>query len=322
MECGREPFLMFSSRTPFMKPFFSEKVLVVPKWSRLECEMRKTRQSMEFVLDYFDKKGVDIHSLERGYQQNNWVIQKAKEFLDERMFVERDDLTNELVKNKTILLSIGGDNHFQYVSHFADEQIVIGINSDPGRSDGALTSFMMGDLDELVERMEKNDVKMELWPRLQVELNGKKIFPLAASEIFLGEQRRDVMSRHVLEWNGKKEDQKSSGLIVSTPAGMSGWFHSAMWYVKEKPRVCEKSSDCFSFVLTEPHVGRLSTISMLHGIVGKNDSIAVYSKNNDSGILSIDYWKAFPFPEGSIAKIGLGKPLRVGIRSYEKKSNR
>jgi hypothetical protein len=90
-----------------------------------------------------------------------------------------------------------------------------------------------------------------------------------------------------------------------------------MWYLKEKPPVCRRTSRCFSFVLTEPHVGRLSTVSMLHGLVKKKDSITIHSKNNGNGILSIDYWNVFPFPDGSTAKIGLGKPLVAGIPTFE-----
>src|SRR4029079_18687188 len=49
---------------------------------------------------------------------------------------------------------------------------------------------------------------------------------LAFNDFYIG-QRTHVSSRYSLTWHQRTEQQSSSGVLVSTGAGSTGWFSSA-----------------------------------------------------------------------------------------------
>ena len=60
----------------------------------------------------------------------------------------------------------------------------------------------------------------------QAELNdGQRL--LAVNDLFIG-ARTHVSARYRLRYQGREEDQSSSGLIVSTGAGSTGWYRSLL----------------------------------------------------------------------------------------------
>ena len=61
----------------------------------------------------------------------------------------------------------------------------------------------------------------------QAELNdGQRL--MAVNDLFIG-ARTHVSARYRLRYQGREEDQSSSGLIVSTGAGSTGWHRSVTY---------------------------------------------------------------------------------------------
>jgi NAD+ kinase len=78
---------------------------------------------------------------------------------NQAVFIYREELNIPYVKTFPLLVSFGGDNHFIYTARFASQPI-IGINSDPKTSTGALLYF---DVDKFLEYHKKDVfVKMNI----------------------------------------------------------------------------------------------------------------------------------------------------------------
>ena len=56
-------------------------------------------------------------------------------------------------------------------------------------------------------------------------IDGQRL--LAFNDLFIG-ARTHVSARYRVEYAGKQEQQSSSGLLVSTGAGSTGWLSSVM----------------------------------------------------------------------------------------------
>ena len=100
------------------------------------------------------------------------------------------------------VLVLGGDNSFTKVSHHIEGALFMGINSDPERSLGHLTTWTVRSKQSAVDLKNILDVKfyhVEKWTRLGASVDGVQL-PNAISELFLGEKMRDMMSRHVIEF--------------------------------------------------------------------------------------------------------------------------
>lgn len=110
------------------------------------------------------------------------------------------------------------------------------------------------------------------------------------------------MSRHVLGFSGREEEHKSSGLLVCTPAGSTGWYgHYGRPFTGAKGR----------WVLTEPFP-RNRRLRLGAGALRPGEVINIRSLNDSEGIVAVDSLEETPFPFAGRAEVRLSKhPLRI-----------
>ena len=289
-----------------------KKVIVIPKLSKYELDLRTFKLTHEELIEKYKREGVNADKVLSTYRVQKINREKLASIIPEAKFMQRDDLTKETIKNFDILISLGGDNHFMYVSNFADNKLLIGINSDPKSSEGALTSFNIETFEAFIPNLISGNYKIEEWTRLKVELNGKTLWPLITCDLFLGEQERWNMSRHIIKFKGKEEEQKGSGLLVTTGAGSTGWYDSAVRYIKEKGEKISHLDKKGVFLLTEPYKGKLSGCELIHEPFEEGDKVEVDSLNDSKGVISIDSLWVFNFNRGDKVVFSVSdKPLKV-----------
>lgn len=274
--------------------------------------MHRLRSTPESIAAKYKREGVDIPKVMESHERQKKSLHELKKLFEEKQFVSRNDLTKRIVYNKDLVISLGGDNHFQYITHFVDSELIMGINSDPLASEGALTYFTTKNFERILKKLQNDKFEVEEWTRLEAKLNGSKV-ERATDSYFLGEYSRIKASTHILEFRGKKERQKCAGLIVATGAGSTGWFNSACRYIHHKGKKFPKTKKCAEFLVTEAYRGKINKYSMLSGTIKKDDELIVHSLNDDKGILIADSMNAeHNFNEGAKAVIRISdKPLRV-----------
>jgi hypothetical protein len=180
---------------------------------------------------------------------------------------------------------------------------MLGINADRVRSHGGLLPVAEDNLEATVASLRKGGLPVESWPRLEASVDGKPA-GRATSEFLVGEAGRRDMTRHVLRRNdGPEEEQKCSGLLVSTGAGSTGWY------------------GCYGkpFGRTEPRARWVATETFPHGHayaqatgeLAPGDVLTVRSRNDARGVVSIDCLVDAAFDYGAVATFRLSEPLRV-----------
>ena len=287
-------------------------IVIVPKMSKYELDMYIYKLTPGELLVKYKQEGVDEKRILESHERQKQSLKELKRFFGEKQFVPRDELTREIAAKADMVIALGGDNHFQYVSHFLDNSgLIMGINSDPLRSEGNLIYLTTSDFENVLKKMQQGDFYMERWTRLEVQLNGE-VLELATSELFLGEKERKYMSRHILTIRERTEEQKSSGLLVATGAGSTGWYDSACRYLYPDGNWFSGTAGIARFLVTEPFHGKLSGYSVLEGVLEAGDELIVRSLNDSAGILSIDSLEEYEFNRGASASIQISdKPLRV-----------
>jgi len=286
------------------------KIIIVPKRTKLELDMYLLGLNQEQVIEKYKKENVNIERIIRSHENQKANLDRLKKYFDDEQFYRRENFTKDIADKAELIISFGGDNHFQYVSHFVNSNILMGINSDPKSSEGALTYFNADHLEDIITKLKKDNFEVEEWVRLEVKLGNETY--LATAEVFLGEDRRKMMSRYILELNGKKEEQKSSGLLVVTGAGSTGWYDSSCRYIYENGNPFSKTSDYARFLATETYRGKLNGYKMIEGSLEKEQEIKLYSLADDKGIITIDCNEDYDFSMGKTALIKVSdKPLRV-----------
>jgi NAD kinase len=293
----------------------SSRILVVQKKTKFELDM----ENYSSLDEYKRICSLQNHLFDRIYQSHQ--RQKlSREYLSKKVipkasFIFRDDLNSIDLDQFDLVVSLGGDNHFTFVAHQVLPRLLLGCNSDTDTSVGALLAFNSESFEQLVNSNWK-DARIEEWTLIQTSLtypDGKIVetFP-SISEISIRNNNPDLISRYLIHVNGEVEEQKSSGLLVYSGAGSTGWVASC--YPK-KSGPFPKDDRYFQVYAREPR-RKDKTYEHFKWIDFKvEESFEVVSEMN--GGISVDSLseRNYSFPAGTRAKFSVGKmKLKVVVR--------
>ncbi|TGL62498.1 STAS domain-containing protein [Leptospira jelokensis] len=206
-----------------------KKIVVVFKRTKYELDL-ETYGSIQSYKEV-TKQNPDV--FQRTFESHERQI-RSREYLKTHVFPKADFVFREQFEPEggmdyDLVIAHGGDNHFTYVAHLVGNTHLIGCNSDPDSSVGALLGFTAEELGEAV-RTNFKQTKLESWSLLDTEIiypNGTKLKTVPAiCELSIRNNSPDLTSRFWISYLDKKEEQKCSGLLVYTGAGSTGWISS------------------------------------------------------------------------------------------------
>lgn len=123
-----------------------------------------------------------------------------------------------------MVVVIGQDGLVANTAKYAGDLPIIGVNPDPSRNDGVLLPFEVSDARTAVRRAIDQESKTRGVTLAEVNTNdGQRM--LAFNDFYIGAGSH-VSARYTLEANGQSESQSSSGVLISTGAGSTGWLSS------------------------------------------------------------------------------------------------
>jgi hypothetical protein len=291
-----------------MKP---NEILIVPKRTKLTLDMHRLGFPEETLKVFYEKEGLHAERIIASHKRQKAALDKLKSLLPGARVIWREEISKDIINKASLVIAFGGDNHFQYVSHFVEDTPILGINSDPQRSEGALTSLNIEEFEKILPLILNDELKLEEWTRLEAYIDGKRVLEQSIAEIFIGEKKRFQMSRHVLNINDNSEEQKGSGLLVTTGSGSTGWYNSASRYMFPEGNHFKRTEKEARFILAEPYRGKLTNPKIPHGTITGNQKIELTILSDDEPVLVIDAHKVVNLREGAKVTVKLGKPLKV-----------
>ena len=238
--------------------------------------------------------------------------------------IERRYLANFIFGVDDIVVVLGQDGLVANTLKYLDGQHVLGVNPDPARWDGVLLPFRPGDLAKIMPEELRHARPLRRVTMARASLNtGESIH--AVNDLFIGPSSH-VSARYTLQVGGREERQSSSGIIVSTGMGSTGWLKSlyAGWtaaaasFGAEAPTAALDGSfpwdaDFLHYFVREPFPSRTTGASLVVGRVSINSSAIITSEMPENGVIFSDGIEAdfLQFNAGTKAAIGLSE--RVGL---------
>ncbi|WP_028063248.1 NAD(+)/NADH kinase [Solirubrobacter soli] len=138
--------------------------------------------------------------------------------------VGRDDLDRFLFAADDIVVVLGQDGLVANVAKYLDSQPVIGLNPEPERFPGVLVNQRPEAMADLCADVAAGRAGVQERTMVRAALDdGQQL--RALNEIFLG-HRTHQSARYELTVGDVHEHQSSSGLIVATGTGATGWAAS------------------------------------------------------------------------------------------------
>ncbi|MDR2869601.1 MAG: hypothetical protein LBV04_04040 [Deferribacteraceae bacterium] len=167
------------------------------------------------------------------YEQEHKVYQLAIQDVRERVasfaplqMLNRRYLPNFVFADSDIVVCIGQDGLVANTMKYLSGQPVIGVNPDKSAYDGVLLPFTPKDAFTIVREVLQDKRKSRAVSMGEVRLpDGQSL--LAVNDFFIG-QKSHVSARYIIKHAGVREPQSSSGIIISTGLGSTGWMKSVL----------------------------------------------------------------------------------------------
>ena len=204
------------------------KIVLIKRKTRLEDLITRynTIDQAKFFIEHL---GSDFSDYIIENEQYKNAVSKARselESLARVQVVDREYISNFIFGDHDIVVVVGQDGLVANTLKYLTNQLLIGVNPDPARWDGVLLPFKVSDLKLVMQDVFKMRRQVKEVSMAKAVLNdGQTIY--AVNDFFIG-QRTHVSSRYQIQLGERHEYQSSSGVIVSTGLGSTGWLKSIL----------------------------------------------------------------------------------------------
>jgi len=239
-----------------------------------------------------DKQASSQSHLETRKILEDALVSNDIEFdISSRRDVKKNHARGEFISEDDykLIISLGGDGTFLHACQLVNNAAipVFGINSDISLSEGYLLDTDKSNLSLKMGILFSNDVIPVIkYPRLRARVNGSLIPIKAMNEIYVGRVQGYKMAKYELETsNGRKERQKSSGILIVTGIGSTAWFKSA------GGEPFSKNAGYSKFLVRECYEGRLTTCNITSGEFSDSIKIKIFATDTIVAMdVNIDYF--------------------------------
>jgi hypothetical protein len=216
-----------------------------------------------------------------------------------------------------VVVVLGQDGMVANVAKYVQDVPIVGVNPDPARFDGILLPFRVSHARQAVRSVLKRTHKARHVTLAEALLNdGQRM--LAFNDLFIGSASH-VSARYGIQHEGRMEQQSSSGIIVSTGAGSTGWLSSVFNMAsgvasflgsKTPPGFTMKWDDRkLIWVVREPFKSKHSQINLVAGVLDPSQELVVQSAMPEGGVIFSDGIERdfLAFNSGAIVRIQIAQ---------------
>lgn len=180
-----------------------------------------------------------------------------------------------------LVVTVGGDGTLLAASHRIGAEPLLGVNSSPEHSVGYFCAGHADNLRALLPKALSGTLRAAELTRMNVVVNDRLRSARVLNEALFSHRIPAAVSRYILEYAGRVEEQRSSGFWIGTAAGSTGAIHSA------GGRILPLGSDKLELVVREPYTSSGVKIRMRDLVVPKGREVIVHTKM-DRAVLFLD----------------------------------
>ncbi|AOP35510.1 sugar kinase [Leptospira tipperaryensis] len=295
-----------------------EYAIIVKNKTRLEAlvERFNTKQQAKFYIERLGGKFEEYEIEHEIFHQSLDVIQKKLSNTIKYKIVERIFVPSFLFSEKNLIVTIGQDGLVANTAKYSKGVPIVAVNPDAERYDGVLLPFNPHNFISGVENVMSGHFSSKTVSFAEAKLNdGQRL--LAFNDLFIGPSSH-TSARYKISYDQNSEEQSSSGIIVSTPSGSTGWLSSIFNMAYGVTGLFEKEltlkrpalkEDQLLFAVREPFQSVRTQIGITAGVLTNKFPLTVESLMPVGGVIfsdgiESDYLK---FNSGMIATIGVSK---------------
>ena len=306
-----------------------EKAIVVINKTRLEQLIARfnTKSQAKF---YIEHAGGDF----KDYEIEHQTFKKSLEIIQKKLLphlrykiIERKYLPNYIFTSRDIVVVVGQDGLVANTAKYVNDIPIIAVNPDPTRYDGILLPFAASNFERGLLRTLEGNPTIKTVTMAEARLNdGQRL--LAFNDLFIGHSSH-ISARYKITFDKASENQSSSGIIVSTGAGASGWLSSLLNMAYGINKAFDKRGPAkfnvhmawddrrLVFIVREPFLSKYSRVDLTTGTISSAKKLVIESFMPTKGLIFSDGIEAdfLNFNSGAIAEIGIANEKALIVQN-------
>lgn len=300
------------------------RIVIVTKRTHLQDLLERfvTEAQARFYIEHMGLSFSDYEEAHVAYASASKSLIASLPSSPRHVLVDRTLLPMFAFEERDLVVTLGGNGLVVNVAKYLDGQPIVAVNPDPKRHDAILVPFVVGEAGKRIQSCLDGRMKVEEVTMAEVRLNDGQSL-LAFNDLFIG--RRDHASaRYRIDFEEKGEEQSSSGILVSTGAGSTGWLKSVVTgsvgvirgLYPELRELLEnlnirfdRSADWLRFVVREPFASARTGARIVIGTIEDGQHLRITSRMPEGGVIFSDgiFDDAIAFNSGAIAEIAASR---------------
>jgi NAD kinase len=275
-----------------------EKIIIVTRMTRLQELVARfnTKEQAKFYIEHSGGNFSDYEMEDDEYRRSFDQLSKSLDIGLKLQVIDRDFLPTFMFMPQDIVVTLGQDGLVANAAKYVKGQPIIAVNPSPRIFDGVLLPFLPGGVAGAVDRLVQEKAVLRDVTMAEAKLtDGQSL--LAFNDLFIG-PKTHVSARYRIVWSGKSEPQSSSGVLVSTGAGSTGWLSSIFNMTRgvagladaafAVPTHLEWEDLRLVFVVREPFVSRHSRAEIVAGMIAPGQELVLESLMPSGGVIFSD----------------------------------
>jgi len=292
-----------------------KKLIIVTRKTRLQAlvERFNTRSQAKFYIEHAGGDFADYELEEDAYHRSLDVLRRSLDLGLPQQFVDRSLVPTFHFQKEDLVVTLGQDGLVANTAKYVGNQPIVAVNPEPSRFDGVLLPFAPDQARSAVTNvMEAKAIIREI-TLAEVVLHDRQRL-LAFNDLFIG-ARSHISAQYRIACNKRSETQSSSGVLVSTGAGSTGWISSAFNMAAGLAKFCGGTPGRairlpwedrrLLYVVREPFLSRHSQAAIVAGMLRPGEDLSLQSLMPSGGVIFSDGVEAdfLHFNSGASAQV-------------------
>jgi len=277
------------------------KIILIVRKTRLDDLVARfnTEDQARFYVEHLGMDFGDYQQEDRIYEQAVDQAEKILSRFGRLQIIDRSFVPNFIFGPEDTVVAVGQDGLVANVLKYLDGQPLLGVNPDPLRWEGVLLPFSVPELQRLIPDVFAGKRPVKEVSMAQAALNTGEIL-YGVNDLFIGPQSH-TSARYMLSIGGQTERHSSSGIIVSTGLGSTGWFRSIVAGATgiasaltgepvevQQPQSFAWDADYLYFSVREPWPSKQSGAEITFGRILPSDPLRLVSQMPENGVIFSD----------------------------------
>ena len=297
-----------------------EKVVIVTRKTMLE-ELVARFNTVGQARFYLEHAGEDFAPIAAAHERYHAVLDAVRSAVPagiRQQVIDRGFLPQFSFDPADLAVTVGPDGLVVNTAKYLDGQPIFAVNPDPATVEGVLLPFSPDDVrDGLIAAIYRQPGLQRITMAQASVNDGQQL--LAFNDLFVG-VRSHVSARYHITHGEQSEEHSSSGILISTGAGSTGWLRSVY---AGAVRIIEGLGDTVApppaggrfgwdeekliYAVREPWPSKTTGAALVYGIITRDRPLVIASHMAENGVIFSDGVETdyLGFTSGLTATIGI-----------------